>query len=419
VVQNLKMKANIVSIGTEILIGQIQDTNSSWIADKLDKIGLSINRIVSIPDDKNEIFNVLNESLAVTDLIILTGGLGPTNDDITKKALNEFFKGTLIRHEATLEHIKRLFKQRNIELIKLNEDQALVPDNCTVLHNPHGTAPGLWFEKDGRVAISIPGVPYEMKYIVENEIIPRIKDRFKLPVIRHKTVLTQGIAESLLADKIKEWEGALSENIKIAYLPSPGRVRIRLSAQGENGEHLDRILSENIASLHKITDHYIFGYDDDTLESVIGRLLLDHGKTLSTAESCTGGSIAAHITSVSGSSNYFKGSIVAYDNMVKINTLNVRGDDIINFGAVSQQVVEQMAKGVLELFNTDYSIATSGIAGPTGGTPEKPVGTVWIAVASKNKVVSERYQFGEHRGRNITKSVMTSFNMLRRLILEV
>ena len=410
------MKASIITIGDEILIGQIVDTNSAWIAEELNNLGVDIYRIISISDSKDEIIKVLNENTDTSDLIILTGGLGPTNDDITKTVLNEYFGGNLVLHEATLDHINTLFKLRGINVNELNKSQALLPDNCDILPNIHGTAPGMWFEKGKKIVVSVPGVPYEMKAIISEYVLPKLKSRFDLPVIIHKTVLTQGIAESILAEKLSEWENNISQNIKVAYLPSPGKVRIRLSVKGNDKDMLNKVLEENTELLKSLIGEYIFGFDDDALESIIGKLLVREGKTLSTAESCTGGAVASIITSVSGSSKYFKGSVVAYDNMLKINTLNVKGEDILNFGAVSEQVVTQMANGVRNLFNTNYAIATSGVAGPTGGTPEKPVGTVWIAVASEEKTIAKKFMFGDHRGRNITKSVFTSLNMLRKLL---
>ena len=409
------MKASIITIGDEILIGQIVDTNSAWIAEEFNNFGIDVYRIISVSDNKDDIIKVLNENLQLVDIIIFTGGLGPTNDDITKKVLNEYFGGKLVFHEQTLDHINTLFKLRGIKVNELNKSQALLPDNCTVLPNVHGTAPGMWFEKDNKIVVSLPGVPYEMKTIILEHVIPALKLRFDLPVILHKTVLTQGIAESILAEKLNNWEKDL-QNIKVAYLPSPGKVRIRLTVQGNDKNNLKQMIDKNILLLNNIIGEYIYGYDDDTLENIIGKLLIREGKTLSTAESCTGGAVASIITSVSGSSKYFKGSVVAYDNMLKINTLNVKGEDILNFGAVSEQVVSQMANGVMDLFNTDYAIATSGIAGPTGGTPEKPVGTVWIAVCSKEKTITKKFMFGDHRGRNITRSVLSSLNMLRKLI---
>jgi nicotinamide-nucleotide amidase len=412
------MKAEIITIGDEILIGQVVDSNSAWIAQQLNKIGVKVNRVTSISDNRDEITTCLDECIQRGQLVLLTGGLGPTNDDITKQTLNAYFGGNLTLHQPTLEHVAGFFKQRGMPLTEMNRQQALLPDNCVVLPNPIGTAPGMLFEKNGAYVVAMPGVPYEMKQLIENEVLPLIKKQFKLTNIFHRTLLTQGVAESVLAPKIKNWEDALPPQIKLAYLPSPGKVRLRLSAEGGQNDDLQSLVDTQVKSLINIIGDDVFGFDDDTLESIVGQLLTERGKTLSTAESCTGGAVAASITSVSGSSGYFKGSVVAYDNMVKVNTLKVKGQDILNFGAVSQEVIEQMALGAMELFNTDFAIATSGIAGPTGGTENKPVGTVWIAVASKDNVVCRKFLFGEHRGRNITRTVLASLNMLRKLLLE-
>jgi len=413
------MKAEIITIGDELLIGQVIDTNSAWIAQKLNLIGIKIHRINSISDNREEILSTLNESEQRVDLIIITGGLGPTNDDITKKTLCEYFKTKLVANEIVLDDIRNLLNHRKINVNKLNQGQADVPENCKIIRNFNGTAPGMWFEKGKKVFISLPGVPFEMKGMIEKEILQKLTNHFNTQTIYHKTVLTQGIAESILSEKLTMWENALSEKgLKLAYLPQPGIVRLRLSAEGDNVNFLEEIVKNEIEKLKQIIPEYIFGYDNQKLEEIIGELLKEKNNTLAVAESCTGGNIAHLITSVPGSSEYFKGSIVAYSNEIKINILNVEESNIENYGAVSKKVVEQMAKSVIKLFNVDFSIATSGIAGPSGGTKDKPVGTTWIAVASKNEIISDCFIFGDNRERNITRASVTALNLLRKLIIK-
>ncbi|MDP6908139.1 MAG: competence/damage-inducible protein A [Flavobacteriales bacterium] len=412
------MKAEIITIGDEILIGQIVDTNSAWMAQKLNDIGAKVERIVAINDDLKEIVDALTDAESRADVVLITGGLGPTKDDMTKKALARYFECDLTFYPEIEEHIAGLFARFGKEMTELNRLQAELPSTCEPLPNKQGTAPGMWFEKNDTVFVSMAGVPYEMKGIMQEHVLPRIISKFNTPTIRHKTILTMGMGESWLSERIESWEDALPVEIKLAYLPSPGRVRLRLTAMGEDSGRLDSLLDEAVAELHQLTPELIFGYDDDTIEKVVGDLLCDLGKTVSTAESCTGGRIAHLLTSISGSSDYFLGSIVSYANEVKIDALNVSDDDVSKHGVVSEIIVRQMAEGVKERMKTDYAIATSGIAGPTGGSDEKPVGTVWMAIAGPNRTVAKKFLFGHNRKRNIEISANTALNMLRKELLR-
>jgi nicotinamide-nucleotide amidase len=413
------MEAEIITIGDELLIGQVVDTNSAWIAHKLNLIGIKIHRIISISDKKEEIIKALDESGKRVDLIILTGGLGPTKDDITKNTLCEYFNTKLIVSEIVIDDIRSFLEKRNVDFNNSNKRQAEVPENCKVIRNYNGTAPGMWFSSGNKTFISLPGVPYEMKSMMDNEVIQRLKASFPSNHIIHKTIYTQGIAESILSEKLAEWEEGLPDKgIKLAYLPQPGIVRLRLSTEGEDLNSLKKLIENEILSLNQIIPDYIFGYDNEKLEEIIGNLLKKHSGTVSVAESCTGGNIARLITSVPGCSDYFKGSAVAYSNEIKVNILNVSRDVLVNHGAVSKEVVEEMARSAMKIFDTDFSVATSGVAGPSGGTKEKPVGSVWIAVSSKKSTISEFFSFGDDRERNITRASVTALNMLRKMIIK-
>lgn len=412
------MKAEIITIGDEILIGQIVDTNSAWIGEQFNLNGIEIYQITSVHDNHEHIMEALKKAEDKVDLVFITGGLGPTKDDITKNTLCEYFNTKLVFHEPTFEHIRGRFVRLNIDMNKLNRDQALVPENCTVLFNKAGTAPGMWFERNDTIFVSVPGVPFEMKYLVENELLPRLLKNGKTKAIYHKTVLTQGLPESMLAERIEDWEDALPENIKLAYLPNPMSVRLRLSAMGTNKSELETAVENQIEKLKQIIPNHIFGYNDESMAEVIGRELELNGQSLSVAESCTGGYISHLITSVPGSSAFFLGSVTAYSNRIKENVLGVNGKTINEFGAVSEQVAREMALGIMQVFNTDFAVATTGIAGPTGGTEEKPVGTVWIAIASKKNVIAKKYIFGDNRERNIIRSSQTALQMLRRVVLK-
>ena len=412
------MKAEIITIGDEILIGQIVDTNSAWIAEQCNLNGIEIYQITSVHDDNEHIVEALQKAEEKVDLVLITGGLGPTKDDITKHVLCEYFNTKLVFHEPTFEHIKARFKNRNIDINKLNRDQALVPESCTVLFNKAGTAPGMWFERNDTVFVSVPGVPFEMKYLVEYEIFPRLLNNGKTKAIYHKTVLTQGLPESMLAEKIAAWEDALPKNIKLAYLPNPMSVRLRLSAMGADKPELEKLVEDEIEKLKKIIPDNIFGYNEETMAEVIGRMLKAKNNTLALAESCTGGYISHLITSVAGSSEFYKGSVTAYSNQIKENVLGVSNKTLIEFGAVSEEMAKEMALGAKRVLNTDFALATTGIAGPGGGTADKPVGTVWIAIASPNGTMAQKFVFGDNRERNIIRSGQTALRMLRRLILD-
>ncbi len=412
----MEIKAEIITIGDEILIGQVVDTNSAWIAEKLNSIGIKIAQIISISDTSEHIVNTLNNARKHANIILITGGLGPTKDDITKTTLADYFNTSMKINEVVLKDVETYLRNHGVAMNELNRQQAEVPENCVVIPNYNGTAPGMWFEKDNIIFISMPGVPYEMKSIMENYVLPELKKKYNSKKIIRKTLLIHGLPESHLAEKLNDWEEQLPENMKFAYLPSPGIIRLRLSLTGQNEKDLEILLQNEINKLYKIIPDNIIGTEEQKIEETIAKLFKKDKKTLSTAESCTGGNISHLITSVAGSSDYFIGSVVAYSNKIKEQILNVNYLDIEKYGAVSKQVVEQMAKGVLKLYNTDYAIATSGIAGPTGGTEQKPVGTTWIAVASKNSVVSEIYLFGNNRSRNISKASIFGLNMLRKLI---
>ncbi|MFO7616339.1 MAG: competence/damage-inducible protein A [Bacteroidales bacterium] len=414
----LNPAAEIITIGDEILIGQTIDTNSAWIGQRMSESGIPVGRIVSISDDPDAIAAALEEALHRAQVVLVTGGLGPTRDDRTKHVLANFFGSTLVRDEQVTRDIVKLLTYRNVPIIDLNLDQALVPDNCRVIRNAHGTAPGMWFEQEGRVLVSMPGVPYEMKAMMDEHVIPGLIARFRVPAIIRKTVMTTGIPESKLAQRISEWELALPGEVSLAYLPSPGIVKLRLSASGEDELAPRKLINRLADELVQLIPEAVFGYDDLTLEEVLGVLLREDNLTVATAESCTGGSLARLITRVPGSSDYFKGSIVAYANEIKSRFLNVPEDMLSRFGAVSREVVERMAAEIRLLFAVDYSVAISGIAGPAGGTPLKPVGTTWIAVAGPNGVESACYQMGEHRERTMHKAALAGMNQLRISLLK-
>jgi nicotinamide-nucleotide amidase len=414
------MKATIVTIGDEILIGQIVDTNSGFIAKSLDKIGVDIHEMISISDNKQHILDTFAKLQNQVDLVIITGGLGPTKDDITKKTFCDYFEDTLVENKEVLAHVTQLiesiFKR---PITQMNRDQALVPTKCHVLFNKMGTAPGMWMKKENTVFISLPGVPYEMKYLVENEIIPKVVREYNRPYIIHKTILTYGQGESLVAERIEDWENNLPEFIKLAYLPAPGRVRLRLSARGTDKEILEKAIVENVNSLTKIIGDIIVGFDDnETIEVVIGKFLAQKQLTIATAESCTGGSIASLLTSVAGSSSYFKGSVVSYATEVKETVLEIPHELIEKHSVVSAQVAEKMALQAQKMFKTDFAIATTGNAGPSKGDSDATVGTVFIALATPQMVVVEEFNFGEPREKVILRAVNKSLEMLQKEILK-
>ena len=413
------MKATIVTIGDEILIGQIVDTNSGYIAKALDKIGVQTTEMLSISDDKNHILDTFASLQDKVDLVIITGGLGPTKDDITKKTFCDYFEDVFVRNQEVEDHIVALFTKLNFIPTQINKDQALLPSKALVLKNNYGTAAGMWMEKGKTVFVSMPGVPYEMKGIVNEELIPKIISEYKRPYIIHKTILTYGQGESIVAERIENWENNLPEYIKLAYLPSPGRVRLRLTARGENEEVLQKAIQENIQSLTTIIGDIIVGFDEDeTIEVIIGRLLRQQGKTIATAESCTGGKIAQIITSVAGASNYFRGSVVSYATDTKISVLGVSAQTIEKYTVVSAEVASEMALGIKKLMKADYAIATTGNAGPSKGDADAEVGTVFIALATPEAVFVSEFNFGQPRDKVIDRTTNKALEILQKEILK-
>jgi nicotinamide-nucleotide amidase len=414
------MKATIVTIGDEILIGQIVDTNSGYIAKAIDKIGIQTHEMLSISDDKQHILETFTKLQNQVDLVIITGGLGPTKDDITKKTFCDYFEDVLVEDQAVLAHVTEIienFYKRPIN--QLNKEQALVPSKCEVLFNKMGTAPGMWMKKENTVFVSLPGVPYEMKYLVDYEIVPKLVKEYQRPYIVHQTILTYGQGESMVAERIETWENNLPHFIKLAYLPAPGRVRLRLTARGENKAVLEKAVQENVASLSEIIGDIIVGFDEDeTIEVVVGRLLAGQGKTLATAESCTGGKIAQMITSVAGASAYFKGSVVSYSNSAKTTVLGIEDDFIQKHEVVSAEVAVAMATKVKQLLQTDYAIATTGNAGPTSEPGKAEVGVVFIALATPETVLVSEFNFGQPREKVIDRAVNKALEMLQQAILR-
>ena len=411
------MEVSIVTIGDEILIGQIVDTNSAWIAQRLNEVGLQVNEIYSIPDTETAILRTLKRAAKLTDIIILTGGLGPTNDDITKKTLATFFNDTLQRNDEVLTHIKFLFKKKGIKkLNKLNEQQADLPSKCKVLLNPIGTASGMLFNNYGKYFLSMPGVPSEMKAIMNSQVLPLFQSKFAAGVFLHKTILTHGVPESILAELLKNWESSLDPKVKLAYLPSESRVRLRLSIKGENKDKLHEIIDCETQKLKAIIPEYIYGEGNDRIEQKVGDLLFSKKVTLATAESFTSGYLSHLITSVPGSSLYYRGSIIAYNNEIKETILNVSPNSIKNYGVVSEQVVKEMALSVKKIMGVDYALSTSGIAGPSGGTNEVPVGTIWTAIAGPYGVNAKKYHFGTERSWNVKRGAnIILLNLLHQL----
>ncbi|MBW6490798.1 MAG: competence/damage-inducible protein A [Lentimicrobium sp.] len=411
------MKAEIITIGDELLIGQVVDTNSAWMAEQLNLIGIKVGQITSISDHREHILTTLREASERADIILMTGGLGPTRDDITKTVLCEYFGTRLVFNQQAYENIERIFRNRGYQITPLNRAQAEIPECCTQLLNVNGTAPGMWFEKSGKIYISMPGVPFEMKSLMTGEVLPRLQPFSQIAIV-HRTILTQGVGESFLAARIEKWETSLPENIKLAYLPQPGIVRLRLSASGNDRKSIEKTLSECTDELYNLIPEYIFGEGEDSLELIVGNLLKANSYTLATAESCTGGYIAHMITSIAGSSAYFKGSVVAYANEIKEGVLGVSAQTISKYGAVSEETVFEMAAGLIRKFKVNCVIAVSGIAGPDGGTPEKPVGTTWICVLTPKGAQTRKFTFGEHRGRNIRRAALAALDMLRQQVIK-
>ncbi len=410
------MNAEIITIGDEILIGQIVDTNSQFIADRLDHHGLRVRKIHSIGDDAQDIVTALDEALNNSDVVIFTGGLGPTKDDITKKTLAKYFGVGMVRSEEVYKQVEALFARLGMEVPEASFSQAEIPQNCTPLKNNHGTAPGMWFDLENKqVVVSLPGVPHEMRELMKQSVLPLLEEKYDLQHNVHKTIHTAGIGESSLMEIIGAWEDSLAEmHLKLAYLPSLGRVRLRLSGRSQDRLDLETKIAQKVEELKNLIPSYITGEDVSDLAEEVGVLLKGAGMTVSTAESCTGGNIAHRLTSIPGSSDYYLGSIVAYSNEVKMSQLNVPPEVLKEHGAVSKQTVEMMAIGAKRAFKTDYALATSGIAGPTGGSDEKPVGTVWIAlVGPEEDLWSKEFHFGKLRKENIERSTTTALNRLR------
>jgi len=414
------MTASIVTIGDEILIGQIIDTNSSYIAKALDKIGIETTEMFSISDDENHIVSTFNKLQNNVDVVIITGGLGPTKDDVTKKTFCAYFEDTLINNDEVLNHVTELiegFYKRPIS--QINKDQALVPSKAKVLFNKVGTAPGMWMEKENTVFISLPGVPYEMKYLIDEEIIPALVKKFERPYIIHKTIMTYGKGESLLAEEIEDWENNLPSFIKLAYLPSPGRVRLRLTARGKDEQILKIAIEVEVEKLQKIIPNDIVGFDDDEpIEKIVGNLLKDKKMTLATAESCTGGKIAQLITSIPGASSYFKGGLVTYATETKISLLGIDSNLIEKYSVVSKEVAQEMAQSVQRILKTDFAIATTGNAGPLKGDSDVEMGTVFISISTPNQVIVEEFNFGQPREKVIDRSVNKALEILYKEILK-
>lgn len=406
------MKATIITIGDEILIGQILDTNSRYISRALNTHGIVVAERTSIGDNRTQIVETLNRALAQSEVVIITGGLGPTKDDITKHTLCEYFNSTLRYDEVEAEHIRTMLEARNITFNELNRGQAMVPECCTVLHNAHGTAPGMWFEQNGRVVISLPGVPFEMQHLIDEEVIPRLKARFELREIVHRTMITFGIAESILAERIAAWEEALPNYIHLAYLPAANVVRLRLSAYEVEGKEVREEIDALFEKVRKIIPNNIAGFEEASVEELVHNILIQRGETLAVAESCTGGVIASKFTAQAGASAYFLCGVVSYSNESKNMVLGVEMSDIAQYGAVSEQVAIAMAKGAKVISGANFAISTTGIAGPTGGSAEKPVGTVWIGIATPERCFAVQKNCGTDRSQIISRATAYAIAML-------
>ena len=428
------MTAHIINIGDELLIGQVVNTNASWMAEELNKRNIKVTNISVISDGGDDIRTQLERSLSEADVVLITGGLGPTKDDITKSVLCEFFGDTLVRHQQTYDNVKKFFERRGLPFTEINQAQALVPSKCKVLVNEVGTAPCMVFTMPQvetqyiaslqteakpfeKIVISMPGVPFEMKWLMQNSVLPLLQERLGGEAIVHKTILTFGIGESFLADKIADWEDALPAHIKLAYLPEAGKVRLRLSAYGANHAELECEVAEQIVKLNAIISDNIYGYDDETISMAIGKLLKQQGAMVATAESCSGGLVARRITEAAGASDYFKGGVVAYSNEIKMKALGVNPDTLERYGAVSEQTAKEMVLGCLNMMDADYAIATTGIAGPTGATEDKPLGLVYIAIASHNEVVCNRYVFTttreQHQERTANQALFDLYKLVQ------
>lgn len=412
------MKVHLLTVGDEILIGQIVDTNSAWMARQLNLQGAEVVRIHSVGDDLADIKEALATALREADVVLMTGGLGPTKDDVTKRALAEFMDDELIFHPPTYERIQRIFKKLGRTTTEGHRRQAYMPGKADLLHNKMGTAPGMWMEKENKVIVSMPGIPYEMQYLMEHEVIPRLKARFPGRPIAHRTILTAGEGESRIAERLEDFETRLPSYMKLAYLPNLGQVRLRLTARGGEEAQIQKELDEKASELREELQDLVFGSEKETLEEVVGRMLRQRQLTVGTAESCTGGFLAHRITSVPGSSDYFEGAIVAYCNRLKRELLKVRSQTLEQHGAVSEATVREMAEGARKALGVDLAISVSGIAGPGGGTPEKPVGTIWMALADKQRVEARRVHAGKDRLKNIQYTAVQGLNFIRSFLLQ-
>lgn len=413
------MNVTIINIGDELLIGQVVNTNASTMARMLTEAGMEVGKTVVVGDSRDDIWQAVDSAMHASDTVLVTGGLGPTKDDITKKLLCEYFGSELVESEVALENVKRLFAVRGFELTPVNRAQALVPKCCEVLNNDVGTAPCMWFEREGKVLVSLPGVPHEMEWLMANRVIPKLQETFRMETIINKNILTQGIGESFLSDLIEPWELALPECIRLAYLPVAGMTKLRLTARGTQAASLQKAINSAVEGLYKIAGQYIVGEDCETLAELVHKTLSERGLTLATAESCTGGTIASQLTAQAGASAYFKGGVVAYSNEVKECALGVQHSTLEAHGAVSEETAREMAEGVRKRLGADLAIATTGIAGPDGGTKEKPVGTVWIAVADATHTEAQLLSFpGRRRQQNIDRTVNQAFSMLIKLIVK-
>ncbi|MFI3279353.1 MAG: competence/damage-inducible protein A [Rikenellaceae bacterium] len=411
------MNSSIITIGDEILIGQIVDTNSAYISKSLSSIGFRISEKISIGDSAEQISSTLETALKNHDLVVVTGGLGPTKDDITKQTIASIFNCQMVHHEEVTEHIKGILEKRGIEFNSLNQSQAMLPEACTPIFNLHGTAPGMWFERDGHVLISLPGVPFEMKQLMDNQVTPRLKSHFTLRENVHRTMITSGLAESILAETIEKWEDALPHYIKLAYLPSFGRVRLRLSAYQIESSDVREEINAAFTALEKIIPEYVVGYESASIEELVHEKLIASEQTLAVAESCTGGNIAAKFTALAGASAYFECGVVSYSNQAKESILGVNHSTLAEYGAVSEQVALEMALGVQKISGADFAIATTGIAGPTGGSDEKPIGTVWFGVATPTKAFAVHVHCGSERSQVIGRATATAISLLKAELL--
>ena len=410
------MIAHIITIGDEILIGQVVDTNSAWMGQQLNMQGIQVGKIVTVSDTHKDITNAVDAAFSEADIILITGGLGPTKDDITKKALADYFGVDMRFSESTYNRIQRLFQKIGKSMTEAHHEQAYMPANADLLMNKMGTAPGMWIEDEGKVLVSMPGVPYEMKYLMEAEVLPKLKKQFPGKPIAHRTILTVGEGESRIADRIDPFLEALPPNIKMAYLPGIAQVRLRMTGTGDDENELNALLDKKVEELKPLISEFIYGFEKEKLEEVVGKMLIEKGKTLGTAESCTGGFLAHKITSIPGSSAYFMGSVITYSNAMKMDQLQVKSSTLKMHGAVSEETVKEMVQGALGLLKTDIAVAISGIAGPGGGTPEKPVGTIWIAIGDKNNTKTYQLNLWKDRMKNIEYTTIVALNLIRKFL---